>query len=90
MNKKEAYNKLKKGGHENIVLIEKDANHSFDEHFHSFNIDIIIICEFLEICLSNSNMALSPGSKFKLDTVELHPEKAGPEGVKFLRTRLLP
>ena len=89
MDKKKAFAILKNDGHENIVLIEKEANYFLDKHSHDFHVDIIIIYGFLEIELSNSNMILFPGSRLKLNKGELHSEKAGSEGVSFLSARTL-
>ena len=87
MDKKKAFEILKNDGHENIVLIEKEANYFLDKHSHDFNVDIIIITGNFEIELSNSNIILFPGSRFKLNKGELHSEKAGSEGVSFLSAR---
>ena len=87
MDKKKAFAILKNDGHENIVLVEKEANYFLDKHSHDFNVDIIIITGTFEIELSNSNIILFPGSRFKLNKGELHSEKAGSEGVSFLSAR---
>ena len=87
MDKKKAFEILKNNGYDNIVLIEKEANYFLDKHSHDFNVDIIIITGTFEIELSNSNIILFPGSRFKLNKGELHSEKAGSEGVSFLSAR---
>ena len=87
MDKKKALEILKNDGHENVVLIEKEANYFLDIHAHDFNVDIIIITGTLEIELSNSNIILFPGSRLKLIKGEMHSEKAGSEGVSFLSAR---
>ena len=87
MEKKKAFEILKNDGHENIVLIEKDANYFLDRHSHDFNVDIIIITGSFEIALANSNIILFPGSRLKLDKGEVHTEKAGSKGVSFLSAR---
>ena len=87
MDKKKAFEILKNDGHENIVLIEKEANYFLDKHSHDFNVDIIIVAGTFEIELSNSNIILFPGSRFKLNKGEVHSEKAGNEGVVFLSAR---
>ena len=89
MDKKKALEILKNDGHENIVLIEKDANYFLDKHSHDFSVDIIIITGSFEISLSNSNIILFPGSRLKLNQGEVHSEKAGTEGVSFLSARPL-
>ena len=87
MDKEKAYATLKNDGHENIVLIEKEANYFLDKHSHDFKVDIIIITGTFEIELSNSNIILFPGSRLKLIKGEMHSEKAGSEGVSFLSAR---
>ena len=87
MDKKKAFEILKNDGHENIVLIEKEANYFLDKHSHDFSVDIIIITGSFEIILSNSNMILFPGSRLKLNKGEVHSERAGIEGVSFLSAR---
>ncbi len=87
MNKKEAYDQLKKDGHKNIVLIEKEANYFLDKHSHDFDVDLIIIFGSLEITLPNSSIILSTGSRLKLNKGEVHSEKAGLKGVSFLSAR---
>ena len=87
MDKNKAYEILKNDGHENIVLIEKEANYFLDKHSHDFNVDIIIISGSFEIELTNSNIVLFPGSRLKLIKCEVHSEKAGSEGVSFLSAR---
>ena len=87
MDKKEAFEILKNDGHENIVLIEKEANFFLDKHSHDFYVDIIIITGSIEIGLSNSNIILFPGSRLKLNKGEVHSEKAGSEGVSLLSAR---
>ena len=52
MEKKKAFEILKNDGHENVVLIEKEANYFLDKHSHDFNVDIIIITGTFEIELS--------------------------------------
>ena len=66
MDKKEAFEILKNDGHENIVLIEKEANFFLDKHSHDFNVDIIIISGTFEIELSNSNIILFPEAGLNL------------------------
>ena len=87
MNKKKAYETLKKDDHKNIVLVEKEANYFLDKHSHDFYVDIIIILGSLEIGLSNSNIILSSGSRLKLQKGEVHLQKAGLEGVCFFSAR---
>ena len=87
MNRKKALEILKNDGHENIVLIEKEANYFLGKHSHDFKVDIIIITGTFEIELSNSNIILFPGSRLKLIKGEVHSEKAGVEGVSFLSAR---
>ena len=87
MDKKKAFAILKNDGHENIVLVEKEANYFLDKHSHDFNVDIIIVTGTFEIELSNSNIILFPGSRLKLNKGEVHSEKTGSEGVSFLSAR---
>ena len=87
MDKKKAFEILKNDDYDDIVLIEKEANHFLDKHFHDFQVDIIIITGTFEIELSNSNIILFPGSRLKLNKGEVHSEKAGSEGVSFLSAR---
>ena len=87
MDKKKAFELLKNDGHKNIVIIEKEANYFLDKHSHDFKVDIIIISGSFEIELSNSNIILFPGSRLKLNTGEVHSEKAGSQGVSFLSAR---
>ena len=87
MDKKKAFEILKNDGHENIVLIEKEANYFLDKHSHDFNVDIIIVAGTFEIELSNSNIILFPGSRLKLNKGEVHSKKTGSEGVSFLSAR---
>ena len=87
MDKKKAFEILKKDGYENIALIEKEANYFLYNHSHKLNVDIIVITNTFEIELSNSNIILFPGSRLKLNKGEVHSEKAGSEGVSFLSAR---
>ena len=84
MDKKKVFEILKKDGHENIVLIEKEANYFLYKHSHNFIVDIIVITGTFEIELSNSNIILFPGSRLKLNIGKVHSGKAGSEGVSFL------
>ena len=87
MDKIKAYEVLKNDGHEHVVFIEKKADYFLGKHSHDFEVDIIIVSGHLEIGLSNSNIILFPGSRFKLEKGELHTERAGHEGVSFYSAR---
>ena len=52
MDKKKAFEILKNDGHENVVLIEKEANYFLDKHSHDFSVDLIILSLLLKSILT--------------------------------------
>ena len=85
MKKEKAYQILKEAGHINILEICKDPGYYLENHYHDFDIDLIVISGSIEIKTNNSCVTLFPGSRYQMKRNTIHAEKS--DGVCFLSAR---
>ncbi|MBD9407778.1 cupin domain-containing protein [Acidovorax sp. ACV02] len=70
------------------VLVEREANGSWDEHSHPFEAKALILSGEIRICTANgSEHTFRKGDVFHLKAHEPHSEFYGPTGVCYLAGR---
>ena len=76
MKKEKAYQILKEAGYINILEICKDPGYYLDNHYHDFDVDLIVISGSLEIKTNNSSVTLFPGSMYQMKKNTIYTEKS--------------
>jgi quercetin dioxygenase-like cupin family protein len=69
------------------VLVERERNGFLDLHSHSFEVRALITQGQMEITIDGDRQSYSVGEAFHLTQNQVHSERYGSDGVRYLASR---
>ena len=79
--------KLQEVGFPDPVEVQQAPNGRLDDHTHPFAVQALVIEGYIEIAIAGKTKRYAQGDVFQLGFNELHAERYGPQGVKYLASR---
>ena len=84
MNRGEFVALLTREGFGEIVMVERDAHGFLDTHAHPFEAKALILDGEIRLRAEDADRVFTAGQIFHLAAGELHSERYGPDGVRYL------
>ena len=78
---------LKDSGYPEPVEVQQPPNGFLDAHTHPFAVQALVIDGYIEITILGNTKKYDVGDVFRLSFEELHTERYGPQGVRYLASR---
>jgi quercetin dioxygenase-like cupin family protein len=75
---------LRAEGFNDLVVVEREANSALDPHRHPFESKALILAGELALNIAGRETIYRTGEIFHLDHHQLHAERYGPDGVRYL------
>jgi quercetin dioxygenase-like cupin family protein len=75
---------LREAGFREIVLVEREPDGALDQHSHPFESRALILSGELTLVIAGRESLYRTGDVFHLQHGELHAERYGPAGVRYL------
>jgi len=75
---------LRREGHQNVVVVEREPNGALDLHSHPFASRALILAGEIELIVDGRSNTYRPGEVFVLRNGEMHAERYGAAGVRYL------
>jgi quercetin dioxygenase-like cupin family protein len=72
------------------VLVERERNGFLDLHSHVFEVRALITHGQIEITIDGDSQSYSVGEAFHLTQDQIHSERYGSDGVRYLASRRQP
>ena len=72
------------------VLVERERNGFLDLHSHSFEVRALITHGQMEITIDGESQSYGVGEAFYLTQNQVHSERYGSDGVRYLASRRQP
>ena len=69
------------------VMVERERNGFLDLHSHSFEVRALITHGQMEIAIDGDSQSYGVGEAFHLRQNQVHSERYGSEGVRYLASR---
>ena len=87
MNKNLFLQTLKESEYPEPVEVQQPANGHLDQHTHPFAVQALVLEGYIEIITADKSQKYHVGDVFQLGFEQLHAERYGPQGVKYLASR---
>ena len=87
MNLEQFLQSLKEAGYPDPVEVQQPPNGHLGNHTHPFGVQALVIEGFIEIEIAGKINQYAAGDVFQLGFEQLHAERYGPQGVKYLASR---
>ena len=87
MNKDQFLRSLQEIGYPEPVEVEQPPNGGLENHTHPFVVQALVLDGDIEIDCAGNVKKYKVGDVFQLGFEELHAERYGPRGVKYLASR---
>jgi quercetin dioxygenase-like cupin family protein len=75
---------LRRGGFDEAVLVERDPSGMLDCHSHPFESRALVVVGEITLVVDGLETLYRPGDVFHLKHGQLHIERYGPSGVRYL------
>ena len=87
MNQDQFLKSLKDSGYPEPVEVQQPPNGFLDTHTHPFAVQALVIDGYIEITILEKTKKYEVGDVFQLSFEQLHTERYGPQGVRYLVSR---
>ena len=87
MNQDQFLKSLKDSGYPEPVEVQQPPNGFLDDHTHPFAVQALVIDGYIEITILGETKKYDVGDVFQLSFEQLHTERYGPHGVRYLASR---
>lgn len=87
MNQIQFIQKLQEGGFPDPIEVQQAPHGSLDDHTHPFAVQALVVEGYIDIEIAGKTKRYEQGDVFQLSRNELHAERYGPQGVKYLASR---
>ena len=87
MNQDQFLKSLKDSGYPEPVEVQQPPNGFLDDHTHPFAGQAVVIDGYIEITILEKTKKYDVGDVFQLSFEQLHTERYGPHGVRYLASR---
>jgi hypothetical protein len=87
MNQDQFLKNLKDSGYPEPVEVQQPPNGLLDTHTHPFAVQALVIDGYIEITILGKTKKYDVGDVFQLLFEQLHSERYGPQGVRYLASR---
>lgn len=87
MNQTQFILRLQETGFPDPVEVEQSPNGGLENHTHPFAVQALVIEGYIDIEIAGNTQRYARGDIFQLSRNELHAERYGPQGVKYLASR---
>ena len=74
-------------GYPEPVEVQQPANGHLNQHTHPFAVQALVLEGYIEIITADKSQKYQVGDVFQLGFEQLHSERYGPQGVKYLASR---
>ena len=79
--------RLQEIGFPDPVEVQRLPNGNLEDHTHPFAVQALVIEGYIDIEIAGKTQRYARGDIFQLSCNELHAERYGPQGVKYLASR---
>lgn len=76
--------RLQAEGFSTVVTVEREAGGGLDAHTHPFEAWALVLDGDIVISTNNTECRYAAGETFRLGANQLHTERYGPQGVRYL------
>lgn len=87
MNQDQFIQRLQETGFPDPVEVQQSPNGGLEDHAHPFAVQALILDGYIDIKIAGKTQRYAQGDIFQLSCNELHAERYGPQGVKYLASR---
>jgi hypothetical protein len=87
MNQEQFLQSLREAGYPDPVEVQQPPNGYLGNHTHPFTVQALVVEGFIEIDIAGKINHYAVGDVFQLGFEQLHAERYGPQGVKYLASR---
>lgn len=87
MNRVQFIQRLQETGFPDPIEVQQLPNGGLGDHAHPFAVQALVIEGYIDIKIAGKLQRYAQGDIFQLSCNELHAERYGPEGVKYLASR---
>jgi quercetin dioxygenase-like cupin family protein len=87
MNQAQFIQEMQEAGFPDPIEVQQLPNGGLGNHTHPFAVRALVIEGYIDIEIAGNSHRYAQGDIFQLSCNELHAERYGPQGVKYLASR---
>ena len=87
MNQAQFLQALKEAGFPDPVEVQQPSHGHLQNHLHPFAVQALVLDGYIEIEINGVTQRYNEGDVFQLAYEEVHAERYGPQGVRYLASR---